>query len=193
MVDQGTAMCFTTRHYTKCHDGRLVSCCAGPTRDFSCGAESSGTMYICGQFTTPWGTLWCESSAVGVRRVCFAAPPAPPVCGPLATALHAYLRGAPIPADLPVDLTSVPAFTQAVLHACRAIPFGETRSYAALAEAIGRPTAARAVGQALARNPVPVVIPCHRVVSATGALTGFLGGLAWKEALLAHERGILTP
>ena len=71
----------------------------------------------------------------------------------------------------------------------RTIPFGETRSYAAIARQIGRPGASRAVGAANGRNPVSIITPCHRVVGATGALTGFAGGLAVKTRLLAHERG----
>lgn len=77
-----------------------------------------------------------------------------------------------------------------MLDACRAIPFGETRTYAALAAAVGSPGAARAVGRIMAGNPVPLVIPCHRVLGTNGRLTGYRGGLAWKRALLMHE-GIL--
>ncbi len=67
------------------------------------------------------------------------------------------------------------------------IPFGATSTYGATAEAIGRPAAARAVGAATGRNPAPVIVPCHRVVGASGSLTGFAGGLDTKRALLAHE------
>jgi methylated-DNA-[protein]-cysteine S-methyltransferase len=69
------------------------------------------------------------------------------------------------------------------------IPRGETRTYGAIATKIGRPTAARAVGSAVARNPLSIVVPCHRVVGADGSLTGFAGGLARKAWLLAHEAG----
>ena len=67
------------------------------------------------------------------------------------------------------------------------IPFGQTRSYGEIAEAIGRPPAARAVGAATGRNPAPILVPCHRVVGASGALTGFAGGMEAKRALLTHE------
>ena len=67
------------------------------------------------------------------------------------------------------------------------IPFGKTRSYGAIAEAVGRAGAARAVGAATGRNPAPILVPCHRVVGASGALTGFAGGLDAKRLLLAHE------
>ena len=79
------------------------------------------------------------------------------------------------------------AFQLEVLAALAKIPFGETRSYLDIARAIGRPRAVRAVGAANGRNPLPIVIPCHRVVGSNGSLTGFGGGLAAKEYLLALE------
>ena len=79
-------------------------------------------------------------------------------------------------------------FQRTVWRALQAIPYGETRSYGALAKCIGRPTAARAVGAANGSNPLPIVIPCHRVLGSTGRLTGFGGGLDTKRALLELER-----
>ena len=79
-------------------------------------------------------------------------------------------------------------FQHAVWEALAAIPFGETRSYGEIAKSIGRPGAARAVGMANANNPIALIVPCHRVIGADGSLTGYGGGLALKEALLAHER-----
>lgn len=139
---------------------------------------------------TPWGRLLVNAGERGLVSVAFDGPEAPPLQGPWADAFAEYLQGHPFPADLPIDLTRIPPFAQRVLSACREIPYGKTRTYRELAAAIGSPGAARAVGGALARNPVPVVIPCHRVLGSDGRLTGFLGGLAWKRALLAHE-GIL--
>jgi methylated-DNA-[protein]-cysteine S-methyltransferase len=78
-------------------------------------------------------------------------------------------------------------FQQAVWRELQAIPFGETRSYTDLARRLGRPGAARAVGAANGQNPIPIVLPCHRVVGADGSLTGYAGGLAMKRWLLAHE------
>ncbi len=75
-----------------------------------------------------------------------------------------------------------------VWNALRAIPYGETRSYGELAERIGRPSAVRAVGAANGANPLPIVVPCHRVIGSNGSLTGFGGGLPLKQALLALER-----
>jgi O-6-methylguanine DNA methyltransferase len=72
------------------------------------------------------------------------------------------------------------------------IPFGETRSYGEIADSLGRPGAARAVGRANASNVLPVVVPCHRVIAADGTLGGFNGGLHLKERLLEHERSVLA-
>lgn len=135
----------------------------------------------------PWGSLAVEVGPAGVYRLAFARSPWPPLTGVWADVLHAYAEGQPIPLDLPVDLAGVPPFSRRVLEACRLIPFGVTVTYRALAQSLGAPGAARAVGGALARNPVPIVIPCHRVLGSTGKWTGFLGGEAWKRALLRHE------
>lgn len=143
-----------------------------------------------GIIDTPWGCLQLTVGAAGLRRVIFDAPTGPRLSGPWADALAGYLAGHPISPELPVDLSALPPFTQRVLHVCRTIPFGVTWSYAQLADALGCPHAARAVGQALARNPAPLVIPCHRVVGSDGRLTGFLGGLDRKRALLQHEKAL---
>ena len=79
------------------------------------------------------------------------------------------------------------AFQLRVWEALRAIPYGETASYGATASAIGAPTASRAVGMANGQNPISIVVPCHRVIGAAGALTGYAGGLEAKQWLLAHE------
>lgn len=91
---------------------------------------------------------------------------------------------------LPLDLVGT-EFQVAAWKALADIPFGETRTYAQQADAIGRPSAVRAVGAANGRNPLSIVLPCHRVVGADGSLTGFAGGLDVKRQLLDHERG--TP
>ncbi|NIM07368.1 MAG: methylated-DNA--[protein]-cysteine S-methyltransferase [Armatimonadetes bacterium] len=89
----------------------------------------------------------------------------------------------------PVDLSSLPEFSRQVLLATRRISYGERWSYGELARRIGRPRAARAVGQALKRNPIAIVIPCHRVIGVNGDLRGFAGGLDLKKRLLALEAG----
>jgi len=102
-------------------------------------------------------------------------------------ALDAYFADGATTFDLPLDLRGS-AFQRAVWVALRAIPPGETITYAELARRIGRPGAARAVGSAVARNPVSIVVPCHRVVGSDGSLTGYAGGVERKQWLLAHER-----
>lgn len=104
--------------------------------------------------------------------------------------LAEYFSGERQTFGLTLDLAGTP-FQRAVWDALVTIPFGETRSYAQIAQQVGRPRAVRAVGAANGRNPVSIVAPCHRVIGATGRLTGFAGGLAVKAQLLAHERARL--
>jgi len=100
--------------------------------------------------------------------------------------LQGWLAGQPY--DGPVDLSPLSPFDREVLTACRAIPWGEVRTYAQLAAAVGRPRAARAVGSALRRNPVPLLVPCHRVVRRDGSLGQYsMGGPEVKRRLLALE------
>ncbi len=106
----------------------------------------------------------------------------------LITDLGRYFSGEPVIFTITLDLDGVPPFRRRVWQAARAIPWGETRSYGWLAARAGQPRAARAVGQAMAHNPVPIVVPCHRVVAANG-LGGFSGGLDVKRRLLALEGG----
>lgn len=104
---------------------------------------------------------------------------------PLAESLRAYACGELERFDVELDLRGTP-FQRAVWEALRAIPYRETRTYADVARAIGRPRALRAVGGAIGRNPVPIFVPCHRVVASDG-LGGFSGGLEHKRRLLALE------
>jgi methylated-DNA-[protein]-cysteine S-methyltransferase len=104
--------------------------------------------------------------------------------------LRAYFSGTLRRFDLPLAPHGTP-FQLAVWHALVAIPYGETRSYAEQARAIGRPSAVRAVGAANGQNPIPIVIPCHRVIGSNGKLVGFGGGLATKRALLDLEQGVV--
>lgn len=104
-----------------------------------------------------------------------------------ATQLTDYFAGRRSHFDLPLDLSHGTAFQQAVWQALRAIPRGQTTSYGALSHGIGQPAAVRAVGAAVGRNPISVIVPCHRVLGADGSLTGYAGGLPRKSALLALE------
>lgn len=103
-------------------------------------------------------------------------------------ALQDYFAGERRDFDLPLDPAGTD-FQRAVWEALRAIPYGGTRTYGEIAAAVGRPKAVRAVGQANHVNPLPIFIPCHRVVGKNGALTGYAGGLDLKRALLALESG----
>ena len=104
-----------------------------------------------------------------------------------AAQLAEYFDGARREFDLPLDLRGT-EFQKAAWMALAGVPYGETRSYGEQADAIGRPGAFRAVGAANGRNPVPVILPCHRIVGADGSLTGFAGGLDTKRRLLNLEQ-----
>jgi methylated-DNA-[protein]-cysteine S-methyltransferase len=137
------------------------------------------------------GLLAIATSARGLRGISFTERGDPGIAGRMAPAvlakevasqLTAYAKGTLRTFDLPLDLTDCTPFTQVVLTGCARIPWGSTTTYAGLAATIGRPGAFRAVGSALGRNPVPIVVPCHRVVAACG-IGGFTGGLAIKRML----------
>lgn len=102
--------------------------------------------------------------------------------------LEEYFAGKRKRFDLPLSLWGT-EFQRQVWAALRDIPYGETRSYGQIAQAVGRPKAVRAVGMANHRNPISIIVPCHRVVGADGSLIGYGGGLENKKFLLALERG----
>lgn len=110
-----------------------------------------------------------------------------PLSDRAAKQLEEYFQGQRQEFDLPLRSVGTP-FQMAVWEALKAIPYGETRSYGQIAAAIGNPKASRAVGMACNRNPIWIVIPCHRVVGSTGKLTGYEGGLDMKRALLELEK-----
>lgn len=101
--------------------------------------------------------------------------------------LHEYFAGTRDTFELPLEPNGT-EFQRAVWNALEQIPFGETRSYGQIAAQVGRPKAARAVGMANNRNPIAVIVPCHRVIGSGGALVGYAGGLERKIWLLDHER-----
>jgi methylated-DNA-[protein]-cysteine S-methyltransferase len=146
---------------------------------------------------SPIGPLRLIADAHGLRRICFARdrhPRPEDELGEHAPArlvfarrqLDEYFDGRRTQFDLPLRPIGT-AFQLAVWEALRAIPFGATWSYVDLAKRIGKPTASRAVGAANGRNPLPIVVPCHRVIGADGSLTGFGGGVEIKARLLALE------
>ncbi len=105
-----------------------------------------------------------------------------------------YYAGTPTRFTTPVDLEGVPPFRAAVLRLCHEVAYGETVSYADLAAALGKPKAARAVGGAMATNPIPLVIPCHRVLRSDGSLGGFSSpcGVEEKRRMLEMEKAAVT-
>jgi O-6-methylguanine DNA methyltransferase len=106
----------------------------------------------------------------------------------LAGELASYFAGVPDPFKTALDLRAATPFQRKVWAALRKIPFGRTVSYAELARRVGSPRAARAVGQAVGANPIPILIPCHRVIRSSGDLGGFSAGLPIKRWLLRHEK-----
>jgi O-6-methylguanine DNA methyltransferase len=151
---------------------------------------------------TPAGLLTLQSSPDGLRRCAFlgyseahpftdlfATRPEEPLLEQAVEQLGEYFQGARHSFSLPLNLSGLTPFQTRVLIACAAIPWGETRTYAQLAESIASPGASRALGSALARNPLLLFIPCHRVIASDGALRGFAApdGIRTKASLLRHE------
>jgi methylated-DNA-[protein]-cysteine S-methyltransferase len=114
-----------------------------------------------------------------------------PILAAAAAQLAEYFTGGRTEFDLPLDLRGT-EFQVAAWQALAGVPFGATTSYRDQARRIGRPAAVRAVGAANGRNPVPIVLPCHRIVGADGSLTGYAGGLDTKRWLLDHERDVVS-
>ena len=106
---------------------------------------------------------------------------------PVRRELDEYFDGERTAFELPIDLALAGSFQRAVLQELARVPYGRTTTYGALAAKVGKPRAARAVGGAMNRNPIPIVLPCHRVVGASGTLVGYGGGLERKRTLLALE------
>ena len=115
---------------------------------------------------------------------------------PLKNQIIAYFKGSysNFDGNIPLDLTQFPVFTRSVLLACRKIKFGQILTYSALARGLKNPNAARAIGNALAKNPVPLIIPCHRIIKTDGSIGGFsaTGGGNMKSKLLRHEQNIIA-
>lgn len=147
------------------------------------------------EFSSSIGYLTLTSSRELINRItCSKLPKTQPSRGqPLPLLADArdqllqYLEGNRKQFDLPLDISSLKPFKKDVLSICADIPFGQNRTYGQMAATLGKPGSARAVGAALAANPLLIVIPCHRVVAADGRLTGYAGGLAAKQKLLELE------
>jgi len=155
-------------------------------------------------YKAPFGVLTVVGSDLGIRYVLFSndAHPKPlerlhisdtdihESVNDAITQLEEYFTGSRRNFELPLDLQGT-EFQVAAWNALAEIPFGRTASYGQQAASIGRPKAVRAIGGANGRNPVAIVLPCHRIVGADGSLTGFGGGIEVKKWLLDHEQSIL--
>ena len=158
---------------------------------------------VCATYDSPMGTMLLAASDRGLAGVWFVGQrhgpdssswrpdPEHPVLRQAIAQLTAYFAGERVDFDLPLDLQAGTPFQQSVWDALRSIPRGGTTSYADLARRLGRPQAARAIGAAVGRNPVSIVVPCHRVLGTGGALTGYAGGLERKTALLQLEGALM--
>lgn len=161
--------------------------------------------YFSSFFDAPFGLLHVVTSDLGVRYVMFEddAHPKPldgmnlrhddshNVMRDVQMQLHEYFSGKRREFDVPLDLHGT-EFQVAAWKSLARIPFGHTWSYGEQAASIGRPTAVRAIGGANGRNPVAIILPCHRVIGANGALTGFGGGIEVKKWLLSHEKSVIA-
>lgn len=157
------------------------------------------TLLYC-RAASPVGPLFLAASTTGLVRLEFEARmqklkwntiqlrEAEPALAPYLRELEEYFVGARRQFSLPLDLRGT-EFQLACWHALLEIPYGETRSYLEIARAIGRPLACRAVGMANNRNPIAIVVPCHRVIASSGSLCGYGGGLDLKRRLLDMEQG----
>lgn len=158
--------------------------------------------HVCTVHRTPLGPVLLRASSLGLSGLWFEgqrhhpdpeevaswkASPDHPVLQATAQQLDAYFAGLRQRFDLPLDLSGGTPFQRAVWQALLTIPFGRHGVYGELARQLGRPQAVRAVGAAVGRNPVSIIVPCHRVIGANGSLTGYAGGLDRKRALLALE------
>jgi methylated-DNA-[protein]-cysteine S-methyltransferase len=155
-------------------------------------------------FDSPVGTLLLAATPRGVCRISYDADPeahaerfaraygvrvlrAPRAVDAAKRELDEYFAGKRETFDLSLDLSAAAGFTRDVLGELARVPFGEVTTYGHLAARVGRPRAARAVGTVMNRNPIPIVLPCHRVVGSSGSLVGYAGGLDRKEQLLRLE------
>ena len=154
---------------------------------------------VCTRYDSPLGTMLLAATDQGLAGVWFAGQrhgpdgrgwredAGHPVLREAVAQLRAYFAGERTRFELPLDLQAGTPFQQSVWQALLAIPRGGTRSYAQIARQVGKPQAARAIGAAVGRNPVSIIVPCHRVLGTGGSLTGYAGGLERKTALLKLE------
>jgi methylated-DNA-[protein]-cysteine S-methyltransferase len=178
--------------------------------------QPENTIFYASLQTTLFGQLWIAATARGVCCLRFDAEPThfitalvlrvtdetPPNIIHDPAKVFIYLRAVeeylkdhtPISPDLPIDTFDLTGFQREILQLVRQVPYGATTTYGELAERVKNPNASRAIGQVLRRNPIPIIIPCHRILSADGTLGGYGGvmGSHRKIALLKHEGVILA-
>ena len=163
-------------------------------------ASAAGSRVLYDQLESPVGRLLLAADDTGLRFIGFEIGRHPVWIGddwlrdehalrPVREQLSAYFDGDLTAFDLPLAARGS-EFDRRVWAELRAVPYGTTISYGTLARRVGDPLAARAVGAANGRNPLPIVVPCHRVIGANGSLTGFGGGIATKKFLLEHEQRV---
>jgi methylated-DNA-[protein]-cysteine S-methyltransferase len=177
---------------------------------FRTAAAAEGLLDVAYDFVdSPVGALLVATTERGLCRIVFDAEPereedrlartyglrvlrSPRAVDEARRQLDDYFDGRLRRFELPVDLRSAGEFHRTVLRELAQVPYGQLTTYGALAARAGRPRAARAVGTAMNRNPLPIVLPCHRVVGSTGKLVGYGGGLARKEQLLRLEGALVA-
>ena len=150
---------------------------------------------LCYSYQSSIGKIWIQTDGKNITRISYSEIKDVPIQETTLTKdafkqIEEYLDGKRTVFELPLNPQGTP-FQKKVWTALQNIPFGETRSYKQIAEAVGNPQACRAVGLANNRNPIGIVIPCHRVIGANGKLIGYAGGLDVKERLLRIEKVIL--
>lgn len=154
------------------------------------GGGAAGAEYTVSRLRTPFGDALLTESAGRLLSLAFVDTPGPlsPAPGPLAGEVAAYLNHGTPPPQPWVATVRGTDFQRAVWRALLAIPAGRTTTYGALARRLGRPGGAQAVGRAVGANPLALLVPCHRVVGAGGALTGYRWGVTRKRVILAAEQ-----
>jgi methylated-DNA-[protein]-cysteine S-methyltransferase len=178
-------------------------------RRFRTAAAEAGLLDVAYDLVdSPVGSLLVATSPRGLCRISYDADPereveqlarafglrvlrSPKPIDAARRELDEYFEGKRHGFDLPVDVALLADFNRRVLRELARVPYGEVVTYGELAARAARPRAARAVGMVMNRNPLPIVLPCHRVIGASGKLTGYAGGLERKEALLRLEGAIL--
>jgi methylated-DNA-[protein]-cysteine S-methyltransferase len=160
-----------------------------PVGQLTIGASARGVRYVLWEGETR--TVAVDGDGSGATDRVTDVPDRDGIVAAAVAQLGEYFRGERMEFDLPLDPIGTP-FQLSAWRVLRTIPYGSTMSYGEQARSLGDPNKARAVGAANGKNPISIIVPCHRVVGANGSLTGFAGGLGSKAWLLDHERRVLA-